>query len=175
MPKMPRILLEGACYHIITRGNQRQRIFVNESDYLQYLQRVKYYKIKFKFRLYGYCLMPNHVHLLGEIEKPCELSKFMQGINRSYTAYVNKRYKKIGHLWQGRFKSKVILKDKYLLDCITYIETNPIRANMVDSIKDYRYSSYIERNLGIPDTLKVLDDVDLVGTLSTTAGGHFPD
>ena len=113
------------CYHIITRGNQRQRVFIVDIDYLEYLQRVRYYKIKFRFCLYGYCLMPNHVHLVGEIEKSCDLSKFMQGINRSYTAYFNRRYKKTGHLWQGRFKSKVIVKDRYLLGCINYIEANP--------------------------------------------------
>lgn len=75
-----RIILEGACYHIITRGNQRQKVFVQEKDHEEYIERLKHYKRKYKFKLYGYCLMPNHVHLIGEIEQKQNLSKFMQGI-----------------------------------------------------------------------------------------------
>ena len=85
----------------------------------------------------------------------------MQGLSRSYTAYFNKRYKKVGHLWQDRFKSKVIVKDNYLIDCIHYIELNPVRANMVKAAGDYAWSSYRERLLGKAVNGKLLDELHL--------------
>ena len=92
--------------------------------------------------------MPNHVHLIGQPKELKNLAKFMQGLTRSYTAHFNQRYKKVGHLWQGRFKSKIIAKDGYLIDCIQYIEHNPVRANMVKAAIEYPWSSYREKALG---------------------------
>ena len=91
--------------------------------------------------------MPNHIHLLGEISIISDLSHFMSSLQRSYTAYFNKKYNKVGHLWQGRFKTKVIIKDRYLFDCINYIESNPAKANIVSNIGEYKWSSYTERTL----------------------------
>ena len=160
MAATARTVLEGACYHIITRGNRKQKVFVQEKDYEEYMDRLKHYKRKYKFKLYGYCLMPNHVHLISEIEQK-DLAKFMQGINRSYTAYFNETYDKVGHLWQGRFKSKVVVKDEYLINCISYIELNPVRDNMVRIPQKYRWSSYKERNLGIEKKKQILDNLIL--------------
>lgn len=155
MPNGPRVVLEGVCYHIISRGNQQQVIFKNEVDFKVYLARLRKYKKRYGFKIYSYCLMPNHVHIVGEIAKATNLCKFMQGINRSYTAYFNKKYNMTGHLWQGRFKSKIIVKDAYLVECITYVELNPVRANMVNSPYEYRWNSYKERVL---DEKKVMLD-----------------
>ena len=102
--------------------------------------------------------MPNHIHLLGEIVIPNNLPKLMQCLQRSYTAYFNKKYKTIGHLWQGRFKAKIINKDRYLLNCAAYIEENPVRANLVAAPINYQFCSYAERNLGKSDTIRVLDE-----------------
>ncbi|MBN3037934.1 MAG: transposase [Candidatus Omnitrophica bacterium] len=157
MSRIGRPILENACYHIITRGNQKQNIFIKDKDYREYLNRVRYYKNEYKFRLYGYCLMPNHVHMVGEIEKAKNLSKFMHGINRSYTAYFNDTYDKVGHLWQGRFKSKIIVKDRYLFDCINYVETNPIRAAICTAPYEYKWSSYAIRVLEIEKRGCLLD------------------
>ena len=145
MPTGPRLLLKNACYHIITRGNQKQRVFLDEQDCEAYLSRLKRYKLKLGFLIYAFCLMPNHVHLIGEPKETADLAKFMHGLNRSYTAYFNKKYNKVGYLWQGRFKSKVVVKDSYLIDCLNYIELNPVRANMVRTAQDYPWSSYKER------------------------------
>ena len=161
MPTGPRLLLENACYHIITRGNQRQQVFFDEQDSKAYLLRLARYKKRFGFLLYGYCLMPNHIHLIGEPGELNNLAKFMQGLTRSYTAYYNKRYKKVGHLWQGRFKSKAIVKDGYLIDCVHYIELNPIRANMVRAAGDYKWSSYAERILSQSTDSKMLDELHI--------------
>ena len=161
MPNEPRLLIENACYHLIARGNQKQRVFLKEDDFRGYLERLRMYKKKFDFRLYGYCLMPNHIHLVGQIAIAKNLSKFMHGITRSYTAYFNNGYTKVGHLWQGRFKNKIITKDQYLSDCINYIELNPVRAKVVNAPYEYPWSSYRERVLSDRTKFKILNEIAL--------------
>jgi putative transposase len=149
MPRTARITMENACYHVITRGNQKQLVFIEPQDYEKYLFLLAKYKKRYKFRLYCFCLMPNHVHLLIEVQNPLKLNKIMRGLNLSYTLHYNSKYEKVGHLWQDRFKSKIIEKDAYLLECINYIEANPLRASLVSDITKYRWSSYVFRMAGI--------------------------
>ena len=106
--------------------------------------------------------MPNHVHMVGEIRPASNLSCIMRALLRSYTAYFNRKYGKEGHLWQGRFKSRVITKDKYLIDCIGYVESNPVSANIVNSIHEYGWSSYNERVLGEIKDKPLLNDLILL-------------
>ena len=153
MSRTARLLLENVCYHIITRGNQRQSVFTKDEDFMRYLDILKRCKKRFKVCLYAYCLMSNHVHLILEANPSETLSKTMQSINQSYTRYFNHAYKKSGHLWQGRFQSLIINKDRYLFDCINYIESNPVRAKIVTSPLVYQWSSYTARTLGINDSL----------------------
>ena len=155
MPNLPRILIENACYHLIARGNQKQRVFLANEDFKEYLEILRKYKKKFGFKLYAYCLMPNHIHMVGQIEVAKNLSKFMQGITLVYTIYFNQKYTGVGHLWQGRFKNKVIAKDQYLVDCISYVELNPVRAQLVNAAYEYPWSSYKERVLD--NGRKILD------------------
>ncbi|MFA5199972.1 MAG: transposase [Candidatus Omnitrophota bacterium] len=155
MPRESRKISEQACYHIITRGNQKQTVFKEVADYQKYLLLLIRYKNKFKFKLYAFCLMPNHIHLLMEVQKSNRLNKIMRGVNLGYTLYFNRKYKKVGHLWQDRFKSKIIEKDAYLLECIKYIENNPIRSSLVNSINEYPWSSYNFKENNILDDLFV--------------------
>lgn len=148
MPRSARILLGNACYHIISRGNQKQQIFLEKADYEAYLKLLARYKMRNRFKLYGYCLMVNHVHLIMEPRHPRDLAKIMHGLNLAYSIRFNTKYEKVGHLWQDRFKSMVIQKDEYLLACINYIELNPIRANVVKEPLEYQWSSYRSRVLG---------------------------
>ena len=157
MPNGPRTVLENALYHIMVRGNQKQKVFVEEADFEEYLFRMRRYKKKYKLSLYGFCLMPNHVHMIGEVSNKRNLAKFMHGLNRSYTAYFNDKYGKVGHLWQGRFKSRIILKDRYAIDCVNYIELNPVRARMVTAPHEYRWSSYKDRVLDLSGDKSFLD------------------
>ena len=161
MPTGPRLLVPNSCYHIMIRGNQKQKVFFDNRDHRKYLSLLRRYKIRFQYQLYGYCLMPNHIHLIGEPHANPDLARFMHDLNRAYTAYFNNRYGKVGHLWQGRFKSKVVIKDQYLLDCIHYIEHNPVRAEMVRSAGDYTWISHQERVLGRNIYNRLLDQVHL--------------
>jgi putative transposase len=160
MARKPRIEFKGAFYHVITRGNQRQKIFKDKDDFLKYLEILFNYKIRYKYFLYAYMLMNNHVHLLIEIQET-PLSKILQGINQSYTTHFNRKYKTVGHLFQGRYKAILCDRDEYLLSLIKYIHLNPVRAKIVKTPAEYQWSShhsYIKRTSGvnIVDTDQVL-------------------
>src|SRR4030042_3150799 len=136
MARKARIEYEGAFYHVIARGNQRQRVFKDENDFQKYLELLVYYKERHKYSLYAYVLMNNHVHLLIETFK-IPLSKIIQGINQSYTMYFNKKYRTVGHLFQGRYKAILCDKDAYLLSLIKYIHLNPARAKKAKAAGEY--------------------------------------
>lgn len=158
MARKPRIQFEGAFYHIIVRGNQRQAIFLDDNDRRSYLERLKKYKTECGFVLYAYVLMTNHIHLLIETPKD-PISRIMQRINFTYTQYFNKRHGKVGHLFQGRYKSYLCEKDSYLLSLVRYIHNNPVRAGLVGEAGGYEWSShidYLKGNKGIIDADKVL-------------------
>src|ERR671911_2275812 len=141
MARRPRLFAPGILYHVIVRGNYRQKTFLNARDYEAYLERLARYRKRFGVTVYAYCLMSNHVHLLVETGSQ-PLSRFMQGLQQSYTQYFNRKHKKVGHLFQGRYKAIVCDKDEYLLSLIRYIHQNPVRAKMVRRIDEYRYSGH---------------------------------
>jgi len=161
MSARSKILLKNGCYHLTARGNQKQRIFLDDQDYAAFVGRLKKYKRRYGLKLYGFCLMPNHLHLIAEFDEPQWLSKFMQVILRSYTSYFNKKYNKVGHLWQGRFNSRLITRDAYLLDCLNYVEFNPVRAGIARSAGDYKWSSYKERALEKTADFLLIDSLEL--------------
>jgi len=138
----------NAYYHIITRGNRRETVFLDDNDYHFYLNKLNTLRERLKFRLYAYALMPNHVHLALATGPSKNVSYLMHLINLSYAKYFNNKYKKIGHLWQGRFKSKVIDNESYFLELLNYIENNPVRAKMVITPEDYPWSSAFARAIG---------------------------
>ena len=158
MPRGARILLENTCYHILNRGNQKQHIFIEKDDYQRYLDILKHYKKILYFKIFGYCLMPNHIHLIIKPKNPQELASIMQRQTQVYTLWFNKKYKKVGHLWQGRFKNMLINIDRYFMDCIYYVEANPVRAKLTNSPADYQWSSYKSRVFGNKDGLLDIPD-----------------
>lgn len=141
MARKLRIEYEGAFYHVITRGNQRQDIFRDKDDFLKYLDILSHYKKRHQYSLYSYVMMSNHVHMLIET-KQIPLSKILQGINQSYTMYFNRRHRTVGHIFQGRYKAILCDRDEYLLLLVKYIHLNPVRAKMVREQKDYKWSSH---------------------------------
>lgn len=168
MPRGPRIVIENIPYHIIVRGNAQQIVFHENEDYELYLSLLKRYKEKFGFKLYHYVLMPNHPHLISEVSQKKHLQKIMQGQGLAYSQRYRLKYKTSGYLWQGRFKSMIIEKDIYLLECGRYIERNPVRANLVSEPSLYPWSSYKFYAYGIKDDL--IDINPLYLTL-----GHTPE
>ena len=140
MPRRPRIEQVGQ-YHVINRGVAQMRIFEEPADYEYFEELMCFYARSFGVTIHNYCLMSNHYHLLIEIQSE-NLSKFMRQLNMNYAIYYNKKYKRVGHLWQGRFKSWYVTDDAYLYTLMCYIEQNPLKANMVKALEEYSYSSY---------------------------------
>ncbi len=141
MARPLRIEYEGAFYHITARGNEKRDIFREEKDYQKFLQIVKNNLRRFEVKLYSFALMKNHYHLLLETKK-ANLKNFMHNLNTSYTVYFNRKYERVGHLFQGRYKSIICDKEIYLLELIRYINLNPVRAEIVKEPGEYLYSSY---------------------------------
>ena len=144
-------------YHAYNRSNTGAQIFFDEKDYLFFICILRKYSQRFGLKIYHWAIMPNHYHLLIEINEPEQISKVMAGINICYSRYHHKRYHGLGFLWQGRFKSQPIQKEKYLLACGRYIERNPVRKGLVKEAKDCPYSSAKHYCLGTPDGLTVDD------------------
>ena len=105
MARRPRLLAPGVLYHVIVRGNHSQKTFLSEGDYQAYLERLGRYRNRLGVAVYAYCLMPNHVYLLVETGSQ-PLSRFMQGLQQSYTQYFNRKHRKVGHLFQRMRSSK---------------------------------------------------------------------
>lgn len=139
MARKPRLFAPGILYHVIVRGNQRQKTFIKDRDYQSYLGKLAHYRRRYGVTIYAYCLMPNHVHLLLECSR-FPLGKFMQGLQQSYTQYYNRTYHKVGHLFQGRYKAILCQKDAYLLELVRYIHLNPIRSKLAGAAEQYAYS-----------------------------------
>lgn len=141
MPRKPRVLLDGGYYHVLTRGNDRRKIFRYKQDYKCFLGLIKKYLAKFQVSILHYCLMPNHIHLLIRVQIAKDLPKFMQAILQVYASYFRKKYNSVGFVFQNRYKSYLIEKESYLLECARYIERNPARAKITSDILDYPWSS----------------------------------
>jgi len=152
MPRTARIVMDGGTYHVLTRGNNGQPVFHGDPDFQRYLQVLSTYARAHQLKVYHFVLMPNHVHLVLEVVRGESLSKAMLGLNLTYALYYRKRYRYSGHLWQGRFKSLLIDREKHLLACGRYVELNPVRAGLVADPTAYPWSSYraYAEGVGIP-------------------------
>ena len=138
------------------RGHNRQVVFSSEEEFQYYRENLIEFKKQFGCKVYAYCLMTNHVHLIVNPGKnPEALSLLMKRLAGRQTRYVNKLEERSGSLWEGRFKSSIISSKEYLLACCRYIELNPLRAGLVNDPKDYLWSGYNSKVEGIVD--KVLD------------------
>jgi len=156
MARALRIQYEGAVYHITSRGNAREKIFFTRSDREAFLEILTQVVERYGWICHAYCLMTNHYHLL--IETPnANLSRGMRHLNGVYTQWVNRQMKRAGHIFQGRFKSILIEKDSHLLELARYIVLNPVRAKMVRSPREWRWSSYraTAGQTAVPDFLTV--------------------
>jgi putative transposase len=153
MPRGPRLIYKNAIVNIVSRGNNKRIIFKKDKDFKYFKMLLLKYKKRYGFKLYHYCLMRNHVHLLLEVIEPAALAKTMQGVQLSYYHYFRKRYGYVGRFWQGRFCSKLIKNSNYLLTAGLYIERNPLKAGLVNHPSEYKWSSYNIYAHGVKDSL----------------------
>jgi putative transposase len=141
MARPLRIEFDGALYHVTSRGNNRKAIFKDDSDRELFLKTLAQVTERFHWICHAYCLMNNHYHLV--IETPdANLSKGMRQLNGVYTQAFNKRHRRVGHIFQGRFKAILVQKDSHFLEVCRYVVLNPVRTKMVGQPRQWRWSSF---------------------------------
>ncbi len=144
--------ISNGTYHVYNRGNDKQTIFNDDEDYRYFLhllaayltkpnhfQEIKTRSFYKKIKLHAYCLMPNHFHLLLTQKRRMDMAKFIKCLSTRYTLYVNKKYKKTGHLYQGRYKARLITSDADFMNTSKYIHRNP--TDIPAKLESYQYSS----------------------------------
>jgi len=177
MARPLRIEFEGAVCHITSRGNAREKIFLDDEDRSVFLATLGETVDRFGWLCHAYCLMSNHYHLLIETLEP-NLSRGMQLLNGVYTQRFNRHYRRFGHVLQGRYKSILVEKESHLLELARYVVLNPVWAKMVRSARDWRWSSYraTSGQAEVPEFLEVawiLSQFDVKRTRATRAYRHF--
>jgi len=141
MARPLRIGFEGALYHVTSRGDARRDIFLDDADRVAFLEILDDVVSRFGWLCHAYCLMGNHYYLL--IETPAaNLSRGMRHLNGVYTQRFNRNHERVWHVMQGRYKSILVEKESYLLELARYVVLNPVRARMVRSARDWKWSSY---------------------------------
>ncbi|MFH1029687.1 MAG: transposase [bacterium] len=160
---------KNAIYHIFNRGVNKEKIFMEENDYIFYLKKIKQYKEKYGVEFISYALLPNHFHYIirqttddiplagargdSHIKGDCHrkqscdkspISKFMHALHTSYAFYFNKKYKKVGHLFQDRYKQRIVEEEKYLIWLSSYVNGNAKIHKIADNLKDWKFSSYLD-------------------------------
>lgn len=153
MARLPRIVIPKQPLHIMHRGNNRQDIFESEDDMLRIKEDIAISLAKADCQLHAYVIMSNHLHLLITPKDKPQLASFMQSLANRYVRYFNAGRKQTGTIWEGRFKSCLVDSDSYLFALYKYIEMNPVKANMVTDVADYKWSSYQYNALGQNDKL----------------------
>ena len=141
MPRSARFAPGGICYHVINRGNLRARVFHDDSDYRRFLALMAKAGERVQMRILGFCLMPNHFHLVLWPFRDGDLGCWMQWLMTSQVRRHHKIHQTEGHLWQGRYKSFPIQQDGHLLTVLRYVERNPLRAGLVPQAQDWPWSS----------------------------------
>ena len=141
MPRKSREWYPGAIYHVMSRGNRKLSLYQDDEDYLAFLHSIKRTAKLYPFTVHSICLMTNHFHMIIET-KDQELWKIMQRILHPYAMNFNRKYNFTGHLFEKRYRAKIIEDDGYLLEVSRYIHLNPVKAQMVQTPIEYGYSSY---------------------------------
>lgn len=143
MVRVPREISDSGIYHVMIRGVNRQNIFEDDEDRYRFIEILKHFKDVCKYELYSYCLMNNHIHLLIK-ELDDTISVAIKRISASYVLWYNKKYNRVGHLFQGRFKSEPVNNDAYFIMVLRYIHQNPIKAGMASNIRTTKWTSHHE-------------------------------
>jgi REP-associated tyrosine transposase len=141
MSRPLRLQYPGAVYHLTSRGNARQKIFLDDTDRKKFLDVVSEVVSRYKWLCHAYCLMDNHYHLLVETPKG-NLSLGMRQLNGIYTQAFNRNHRRVGHLFQGRYKAILVQKEAHLLELCRYVVLNPLRVKVRDRVDQWKWSSF---------------------------------
>lgn len=141
MPRQARRKSESGIYHIMLRGINQQQIFEDREDYEKFLQILKDCKAVSEYKLFAYCLMGNHIHLLIQEDKE-PIEQVIKRLATRFVYWYNIKYQRVGHLFQDRFKSEPVEDDAYFMTVIRYIHQNPVKAGLCKNVREYEYSSY---------------------------------
>ena len=152
MARLPRLVLPGHPYHVTQRGNRRQPTFLQETDYALYRDMLAESARRAGAEIWGYCLMPNHVHVIVVPSDEDGLRRTFADAHRRYTNFINTRQGWCGHLWQGRFGA-VVMDEIHLMHAMRYVSLNPVRAGLVERPEDWRWSSVRAHLAGQDDAL----------------------
>jgi len=164
LPRIARRISKTNIYHVMLRGNERKNIFADAEDKAKFIDIIFHKKNDNGFCLYAYCVMYNHVHLvIKELEEP--ISRIMKRIGTCYASYFNKKYNRVGHVFQDRYKSEPIENERYLLAAIRYVHNNPVKAGIC-KIQEYRWSSYRFYTQEIKDREELVEDEEILSCFS---------
>lgn len=141
MARPLRIEFPGALYHVTSRGDGREKIYLDNKDRKLWLDILQQVYERFNWLIHAYCQMENHYHMLVETPDG-NLAKGMRQLNGVYTQRFNQNYGRVGHVYQGRYKAILVQKEAYLLELSRYIVLNPVRAGMVRTARDWPWSNY---------------------------------
>jgi REP element-mobilizing transposase RayT len=161
MARPLRIQFPGAVYHVTGRGDRQESIFANDDDRRRFLLILGQALARFDAQVLAYCLMPNHYHLVLHTRK-ANLSALMRQVNGVYTQAFNRSNKKVGHVFQGRFKAILVDRDAYLLEVCRYVDLNPVRARLAKRPEQWTWSSY-RAHAGLERSFEWLDTEGLHG------------
>jgi putative transposase len=169
MARPLRLEYPGALYHLTARGDRQEPVFKDDGDYLAFIDLLAKEVMQQGWVLYAFCLMGNHYHLLLETPEP-NLVKGMRRLNGVYTQAFNRRHHRVGHVFQGRYKSILVDKESRLLELCRYVVLNPVRAGMVASVQNWRWSSYLPTcgKAGCPEWLAAERVLELFGSSGGT-------
>ena len=175
MARLPRMVLPGLPHHITQRGNRREQTFFEDGDYALYLDLLAEAAARSQVAIWGYCLMPNHVHIIAVPSDQDGLRRTFRHVHRHYTGYVNARLRVTGHLWQGRFSS-VAMDEAHLVNAFRYVALNPVRARLVKRAEEWRWSSTAAHVAGTSDRfVDVAPAIERVGDFSAFLGEAFDE
>lgn len=143
MPRTGRVVLPNYPHHVVHRGHNRNAVFLTDDDRISYLETLREFRALLDVRVYGYCLMTNHVHLIiNPGADGSAIGRFMKRLAGRHTRRINRLKSRTGTAWEGRFKCSLVDTDSYLLACSRYVDLNPVRARLVTRPEDYQWSSF---------------------------------
>ena len=156
-------LLYNGCYaHVFTRAIEKRKIFQEDEDFYFFKRRIAAIKMEYQFKVYHYCLMQTHFHLIVKIEDIGRFSEGIKVVKKDYAHRYNKKHRRFGAVWRDRYKSKIIEDEAYLNACGRYVENNPVEAGMVEQASDWPHSSSRHYELGSTD--EIIDQYDMSRT-----------